>query len=100
MGNKKWVLVTAGSRGIGAAIVKELVRQDYHVVFTYKNNSALAAVLMHSLNVNHEVCWCYPCDVASVESVKALSETLRKIMVPPTRLLITPALLKMRSALP
>lgn len=78
MGNKKWVLVTAGSRGIGAAIVKELVRQDYHVVFTYKNNSALAAVLMHSLNVDHEVCWCYPCDVSSVESVKALSEILRK----------------------
>ncbi|WLI76613.1 3-oxoacyl-ACP reductase FabG [Kosakonia sp. H02] len=78
MDDKKWVLVTAGSRGIGSAIVKELVRQNYNVIFTYKNNSAQAAVLMHSLNVDGEVCWCYPCDVANVESVKTLCETIQE----------------------
>lgn len=78
MVDKKWVLVTAGSRGIGSAIVKELVKQNYKVIFTYKSNVELARDLMHSLNVNGEVCWCYPCDVSDFNSVKKLCETIRE----------------------
>ncbi|WP_139133489.1 SDR family NAD(P)-dependent oxidoreductase [Acinetobacter pittii] len=35
---KKWVLITGGSRGIGAAIVHKLA-EDYKVIFTYKNST-------------------------------------------------------------
>ncbi|MFI8416565.1 3-oxoacyl-ACP reductase FabG [Serratia sp. NPDC078593] len=74
--NKKLVLVTAGSRGIGAAIVKALVEQDYYVVFTYKNNKGLAEELAASLNKKGEVCAFYPCDVGVVGEVKQLCETV------------------------
>lgn len=69
-------MVTAGSRGIGAAIVKELVQQHYHVVFTFKNNSEMANTLADSLNTTDKVCWCYPCDAGNVAEVKILSDTL------------------------
>lgn len=76
MNNKKLILVTAGNRGIGAAIVNELVRQNYLVVFTYKSNKNLAEALTNSLNKEATQCWCYPCDVSNVNDVKELSELL------------------------
>lgn len=44
MGNlqQKCALVTGGSRGIGAAIVKRLAREGAHVAFTYVSKPALA----------------------------------------------------------
>ncbi len=74
MNERKLVLVTAGSRGIGAAIVKELVEENYDVVFTYKNNRGLAEDLASSLNKNENVCSFYPCDVGKENEVKKLCE--------------------------
>jgi len=79
MNNKKIVLVTAGSRGIGAAIVKELTRQNYFVVFTYKTNKDIAEALADSLNTEHTVCCCYPCDVSNINDIKKLSALLLEI---------------------
>lgn len=76
MVNNKLVLVTAGSRGIGTAIVKELVQQGYLVVFTYKKNRELAEELAISLNANGPVCWHYPCDVGNVDEVGKLCKIL------------------------
>ncbi|WP_300003793.1 3-oxoacyl-ACP reductase FabG [uncultured Cedecea sp.] len=78
MNNKKLVLVTAGSRGIGAAIVKELVQQNYFVVFTYKSNKDLAEELVSSLNKDDTVCCCHPCDVSNINDIKELSDFLLK----------------------
>ncbi len=41
----KVALVTGGSRGIGAAIVKELVKQGYKVAFTYESQRVKALQL-------------------------------------------------------
>lgn len=76
MVNKKLILLTAGSRGIGAAIVKELVQQDYLVVFTYKSNREHAEALAASLNTNAQVCWCYPCDAGDFNAVSELCTVL------------------------
>lgn len=76
MVEKKLVLVTAGSRGIGAAIVKELIQQNYHVVFTYNKNKDLSEQLAYSLNENGDTCWYYPCDVGNPAEVKELCATL------------------------
>lgn len=78
MANKKLVLVTAGSRGIGAAIVKELARQGYLVVFTYNKSREHAEALAASLNIIGEVCWYYPCDAGNVDAVNELCSFLLK----------------------
>lgn len=72
MVKKKLVLVTAGSRGIGAAIVKKLVQKNYRVIFTYKKNRELAEELAASLNDGGVTCVCYPCDAGNVDEVREL----------------------------
>lgn len=43
------VLITGGSRGIGAAAVRAFVRQGAHVAFTYHTNQAAADALVEEL---------------------------------------------------
>ncbi|WP_345948828.1 SDR family oxidoreductase [Mucilaginibacter sp. PAMB04274] len=45
----KLALVTGGSRGIGAAIVKQLAAQGANVVFTYVNSAEKAAILVKEI---------------------------------------------------
>lgn len=73
---KKLVIVTAGSSGIGSAIVRELVKNDYFVVFTYHTNHDLAASLAHSLNQQQTCCWYYPCDVTKAEQIKTVCQKI------------------------
>lgn len=47
--NNKVVLVTGGSRGIGAAIVKQLAQEGATVVFTYVNSKSQAEALVGEL---------------------------------------------------
>src|SRR5690606_14698190 len=44
----KTALVTGGSRGIGAAIVRELAKNGVRVAFTYQNSTGLAEQLAQS----------------------------------------------------
>ncbi|MBC7474005.1 MAG: 3-oxoacyl-ACP reductase FabG [Candidatus Sericytochromatia bacterium] len=46
----KVVLITGGSRGIGAATVKEFAQQKCHVYFTYKNSLEKANILVREMN--------------------------------------------------
>jgi 3-oxoacyl-[acyl-carrier protein] reductase len=48
----KTALVTGGSRGIGAGIVKQLTQEGANVVFTYVNSSTKAEALVKELEVN------------------------------------------------
>ena len=34
----KTIIITGGSRGIGASIVKELANKDYNIVLNYNNS--------------------------------------------------------------
>ncbi len=52
---KKIALVTGGSRGIGEAIVRKLITQDYFVYFTYSASHAAAENLVTELNTNEHV---------------------------------------------
>ena len=68
----KTVIVTGGSRGIGAAIVKELAKENYNIVLNY-NNSEEAAIKIQNelkeLGTNIEI---FKADVSKREEVKAL----------------------------
>ena len=62
-------LVTGGSRGIGAAIVRTLITEGWDVLFTYRSDVAAAQALTehHSAAQLASRCAAVPCDV-SVEA--------------------------------
>ena len=67
----KTVIVTGGSRGIGAAIVKELAK-DYNIVLNYNNSEEAAKQIQKKLKdkgINIEI---FKADVSKREEVKAL----------------------------
>ena len=51
----KTVIVTGGSRGIGAAIVKELAKNNYNVVLNYNNSAETAKQIQNELKENADV---------------------------------------------
>lgn len=68
----KRVLVTGGSRGIGAAIVKKLVSSGYDVYFTYNASEEAARALSAETGAK-----AIKCDVRSFGEVKAAVEAAR-----------------------
>ncbi len=76
MTNKKWIFVTAGSRGIGAEIVRRLAEEGYSVIFTWHTNQEKAEKLVQSLDKKGLSCRCYCCDVRDHAAVKDLCERL------------------------
>ncbi len=73
----KRVLVTGGSRGIGAAIVKKLVSAGYAVYFTYNASEEAARALSSETGAK-----ALRCDVRVAEEVKrAVAEARAEIVV-------------------
>ena len=74
----KTVIVTGGSRGIGAAIIKELAK-DYNVVLNYNNSEEAAKQIQNKLKekeINIEI---FKSDVSKRDEVKELIKfTLEK----------------------
>lgn len=75
----KTIIVTGGSRGIGAAIVKELAKNNYNVVLNYNNSEESAKQIQRELqerNIRIEI---FKADVSKRKEVKELVKfTLEK----------------------
>lgn len=68
----KTVIVTGGSRGIGAAIVVELAKNNYNVVLNYNNSEEKAKKIQKELKeqgINIEI---FKADVSKREDVKKI----------------------------
>ena len=68
----KTVIVTGGSRGIGAAIVKELAKENYNIVLNYNNSEEAAIKIQNELKekgINIEI---FKADVSKRSDVQAL----------------------------
>lgn len=74
---KRWVLVTGGSRGIGAAVVRRLCAADYNVAFTYRHAQDEAIALASALNSDTACCEAIQCDATCRSSVEALAGQLK-----------------------
>lgn len=76
----KTMLVTGGSRGIGASIVRFAVEQGAHVAFTYINSRYEADDLAAEMSSQYpgQHCLAYPCDAGDPEAMaKLVSEVMR-----------------------
>lgn len=67
----KVALVTGGSRGIGAAIVKRLAADGAKVYFTYRSSLKKAEELVLSFEKTANV-FCFPCDVRKKEDAESV----------------------------
>jgi len=75
----KTVIVTGGSRGIGAAIVKELAKNNYNVVLNYNNSEEAAKQIQKELEEQNIKIEIFKADVSKREEVKELVKfTLNK----------------------
>lgn len=68
------VLITGGSRGIGAAAVQKFASAGWNVCFTYRRSTALAETLQNTLNVSRPCCAAYACDVSDRDQVFRLRD--------------------------
>lgn len=68
----KTVIVTGGSRGIGAAIVKELTKNNYNVVLNYNNSEEAAKQIQKELQEENIKIEIFKADVSKREDVKKL----------------------------
>ena len=68
----KVVIVTGGSRGIGAAIVKELANSNYQVILNYNKSENEANAIKKELKNNGKNVEIYKADVRNREEVKSL----------------------------
>ena len=68
----KVVIVTGGSRGIGATIVKELANSNYQVILNYNKSENDANVIKEELTNNGKNVEIYKADVRNREEVKGL----------------------------
>lgn len=72
----KMMLVTGGSRGIGAEIVVQAMEKGAQVAFTYHSSSEEAQILSQKMSALYpgQYCLAYECDVANTETMRTLTE--------------------------
>ncbi len=72
----KTALVTGASRGIGAAIAKDLAKLGYAVAVNYRTNSELANKVKDEIIVNGGVAACYKADISDPCEVREMFERI------------------------
>jgi 3-oxoacyl-[acyl-carrier protein] reductase len=70
---KKVALVTGGSRGIGAAIVRRLAKEGAHVAFTYSKSGKAAGALVKEVSGYGVIAKAYRADAAAPQSLPRLA---------------------------
>ncbi len=71
----KTMLITGGSRGIGAQIVRQAMEDGAQVVFTYRNSAGEAARLSQEMTAQYpgQACLALQCDVTDREAMQQLA---------------------------
>lgn len=71
---KKTIIVTGASRGIGAAIVKMLAKEDYNIVLNYNKSEEIAKKMQEEFTKQGKNVEIFKADVSKREEVKKLIE--------------------------
>lgn len=76
---KKTVIVTGGSRGIGAAIVSLLAKEDYNIILNYNKSEEIAKKMQEEFTSLGKTVEIFKADVSKREEIKKLVEfTIKK----------------------
>lgn len=71
--NKKTILITGGSSGIGSSIVTKFAKNNYNIIFTYFNHEEKAFNLKEKIEEDYNVsCACIKCDVTNEKDIDNL----------------------------
>lgn len=73
---KKSLLVTGGSRGIGAAICRLAAKRGYHVAVNYASNEAAASALVKEIEIDGGEAFAIKGDVGSEADVLVMFEAV------------------------
>ncbi|RLQ89084.1 SDR family oxidoreductase [Notoacmeibacter ruber] len=76
MTEKGLLLVTGGSRGIGAAVAKRAAKKGWTVALTYRSNRQEAEALVASIRDEGGRASCHQCDVGDEASILRLFEAI------------------------
>lgn len=71
---KKTIIVTGASRGIGAAIVKMLAKEEYNIVLNYNKSEEIAKKMQEEFTKQGKNVEIFKADVSKREEVKKLIE--------------------------
>lgn len=71
---KKTIIVTGASRGIGAAIVKMLAKEDYNIVLNYNKSEEIAKKMQEEFTEQGKNVEIFKADVSKREEVNKLVE--------------------------
>jgi 3-oxoacyl-[acyl-carrier protein] reductase len=74
--NRKWVLVTGGTRGIGKGLVQGFSNAGYDVVFTYRNSDGQAQEIEQAVSSAGGSATAYRCDCTDETAVTAFSNAI------------------------
>ncbi|WP_428540760.1 SDR family oxidoreductase [Profundibacter sp.] len=72
MADRKVVLITGGSAGIGAAVARMAAKQGFDVALTYRTGQAAAQTVAEDVRAGGQRCEIYCCDVADPAQIDAM----------------------------
>ena len=76
---RKVVLITGGSRGLGAKCATEFAKRNYDVVINYKENEMCALALKEILEKEYNInVLCIKSDISNEEDVKLMIKEIIK----------------------
>ena len=78
--NKKTVIVTGSSIGLGASLIKEYAKNGYNVVINYVNHKDEALKLENEIKNNYKVnTLCIKCDITNENDIENMfNQTIKK----------------------
>jgi 3-oxoacyl-[acyl-carrier protein] reductase len=75
MSDAKRILVTGGGKGVGAAIVRQLVSQGFDIDFTYRSSGEQAQALAAELSTSGRAVRALELDLSLADAVDAFAKT-------------------------
>ena len=89
--SKGTVIVTGGSRGIGAAICQQLAADGFTVIVNYNSSSDRADAVVKAIQANGGTAHAVQGDVSSEAGVMAMFERVDRLRLPPLTALVNNA---------